>query len=450
MPDKSYWGKWYRLMKENYLLIPEVGQLLSKMEQVCHDLAWNKYDRVGELFELTKQNEYPEQIARLAESFGLMLVKVEAREYHMEEVLVQLKKANRELEESRKKLCNENVELKKGLMDRYSSQRIVAQSPAMREILSRVERVADTPVNVLITGETGTGKELIAKALHYNSFRKTAPFVAMNCSAIPETLFESELFGIEKGVATGVTKRKGLMEQADGGSLLLDEVADMSIASQAKILRVLEERELVRVGGSKSISVDIRILAAANLDLQALVEAGDFRKDLFYRLNVVTVNIPPLRERSEDIPLLIKRFLAIHCRSMGRPLMKVSPKAMDALMGYSWPGNVRELENEVERLVALAYSAEIRVEDLSPKIYGHEGPADKYIEGGSAQNEPDVVRGVEAGLGLEGFSSLAEIEKMFIKRALDDSNNNKTQAAKVLGISREGLRKKINRLFPEE
>ena len=232
-------------------MTPEVGELLKKMEQVCHDLAWNKYDQVSDLFELTKQKEYPEQISRLAESFGMMLVRIEAREYHMGELLVELRQAYKELEESKKKLRNENAELKKGLMERYSSKRIVAQSPAMREILNQVERIADTPVNVLITGETGTGKELIAKALHYDSIRKSAPFVAMNCSAIPETLFESELFGIEKGVATGVTKRKGLMEQADGGSLLLDEVADMSLASQAKLLRVLEERELVRVGGGE-------------------------------------------------------------------------------------------------------------------------------------------------------------------------------------------------------
>lgn len=436
-------------MKKNDPLTPEVTQLLKKMEQVCHDLAWNKYGRVGELFELTKRKIYPEQISRLAESFGMMLVKVEAREYHMEEVLMQLKKANKELEESRKKLRNENAGLKKGLMDRYSSKKIVAQSSAMRDILSRVERVADTPVNVLITGETGTGKELVAKALHYNSLRKTAPFVAMNCSAIPETLFESELFGIEKGVATGVNKRKGIMEQASGGTLLLDEVADMSMPSQAKILRVLEERELVRVGGSKSIPVDIRVLAATNKNLQALVETGEFRKDLYYRLNVVSMHIPPLQERPEDIPLLIKKFLAVHCRSMGRSVMKVRPEAMDALMHYSWPGNVRELENEVERLVALSYSSEIRFEDLSSRISGHEGPTFKSVAGVSDQKESDAVRRVEENLGLEGFSNLAEHEKKLIQRALEVTDGNKTRAAKMLGISREGLRKKMKRLFPE-
>ncbi|MFP4168916.1 MAG: sigma-54 interaction domain-containing protein [Desulfonatronovibrionaceae bacterium] len=434
--------------KGNEALTPEVGALLKKMEQVCHDLAWNRYDRVGELFELTKQKEYPEQIARLAESFGMMLVKVEAREYHMEEVLVELRQANKELEESRKRLKDENAGLKKGLMDRYSSKRIVAQSAMMRDILSRIERIADTPVNVLITGETGTGKELVAKALHYNSFRKTAPFVAMNCSAIPETLFESELFGIEKGVATGVTKRKGLMEQADGGTLLLDEVADMSMASQAKILRVLEERELVRVGGSKSISVDIRVLAAANVDLQAMVEAGDFRKDLYYRLNVVSINIPPLRKRPDDIPLLVKKFLAVHCRSMGRPIMKVRPEAMDALMHYSWPGNVRELENEVERLVALSYSSEIRLEDLSPWIAGHESLGSEMPQTICDANQPLGIDKAESDLGLNGFSSLAEHEKKLIQRALEATDGNKTQAAEMLGISREGLRKKIKRLFP--
>lgn len=435
--------------KDNEALTPQAGQLLKKMEQVCHDLAWNKYDRVGELFELTKQKDYPEQISRLAESFGMMLVKVEAREYHMEEVLVELRRANKELEESRKKLRNENAGLKKGLMDRYSSKRIVAQSPVMRDILNRIERIADTPVNVLITGETGTGKELVAKALHYNSFRKSSPFVAMNCSAVPETLFESELFGIEKGVATGVSKRKGLMEQADGGTLLLDEVADMSMASQAKILRVLEERELVRVGGAKSICVDIRVLAAANQDLKSLVESGDFRKDLYYRLNVVSIHIPPLRERPEDIPLLLKKFLAVHCRSMGRPVMKVRPEAMDALMSYSWPGNVRELENEVERLVALSYSSEIKPEDLSPWISGHESGAE-VEQSVFDPNQPMDIDKAEADLGLNGFSSLSEHEKKLIQRALEATDGNKTQAAKMLGISREGLRKKMKRLFPEE
>ncbi len=436
--------------KDNEALTPQAGQLLKKMEQVCHDLAWNKYDRVGELFELTKQKDYPEQISRLAESFGMMLVKVEAREYHMEEVLVELRRANKELEESRKKLRNENAGLKKGLMDRYSSKRIVAQSPVMRDILNRIERIADTPVNVLITGETGTGKELVAKALHYNSFRKSSPFVAMNCSAVPETLFESELFGIEKGVATGVSKRKGLMEQADGGTLLLDEVVDMSMASQAKILRVLEERELVRVGGAKSICVDIRVLAAANQDLKSLVESGDFRKDLYYRLNVVTIHIPPLRERPEDIPLLLKKFLAVHCRSMGRPVMKVRPEAMDALMSYSWPGNVRELENEVERLVALSYSSEVKPEDLSPWIVGHESADAEAAQSVFDPKQPMDIDKVESDLGLNGFSSLAEHEKKLIQRALEATDGNKTQAAKMLGISREGLRKKIKRLPSEE
>ena len=204
------------------------------------------------------------------------------------------------------------------------------------------------------------------------------------------------------------------------------------------------------MGGAKSIAVDIRVLAAANLDLQTMVDSGKFRKDLFYRLNVVSIDIPPLRKRPDDIPLLVKKFLAMHCRSMGRPVMKVTQEALDAIMNYSWPGNVREFENEVERLVALSYSPEIRLEDLSPRIAGNE--AQGFTPGADvfAQKEADKIRGGEANLGFEDFSSLAEFEKKVIKRALDVSNNNKTQAAKMLGISREGLRKKINRFFPEK
>ncbi|RQD60669.1 MAG: sigma-54-dependent Fis family transcriptional regulator [Desulfonatronovibrio sp. MSAO_Bac4] len=422
------------------------------MELVCHELAWNRFGQADELFELTRQKVYPESISRLAESFGMMLVKVEAREYRMEEMLKELQQTSKELEISRKQLLRENAGLKKGLRDRFSARRIIGQNSEMRKILDQVERIADTSVNVLITGETGTGKELIAKALHYNSLRGPGPFIAINCSAVPESLFESELFGIEKGVATGVSMRKGLLEQAQGGTLFLDEIGDMPLSCQAKILRALEEREITRVGGKKSIPVDIRVVAATNKDLKAESATGSFRRDLLFRLNVISFCLPPLRKRPEDIPLLVKKFMDSHCQSMNRALMKISSQAMNALLSHSWPGNVRELENEVERLVALSYSTTIRLEDLSENIHGsnqsskkgdsiagkakHKGRRAGKAKTLQAKPEPQV-------------QSLIESEKRIVKEALESCQGNKTQAAKLLGISREGLRKKIKRLFDD-
>ncbi|WP_051617240.1 sigma-54 interaction domain-containing protein [Desulfonatronovibrio hydrogenovorans] len=430
-------------MDKEKVLTPEVDRLLKKMEQICHDLAWNKFEQADDLFELTRQKRYPERIAKLAESFGMMLVKVEAREYRMEEML-------KELQQARKQLLKENAGLKKGLQERFSSKKIIGRNPEMRKILDQVERIADTSVNVLITGETGTGKELIAKALHYNSLRGPSPFVAVNCSAVPETLFESELFGIEKGVATGVAMRKGLLEQAHKGTLFLDEIGDMPLSSQAKILRVLEERVITRVGGKEPIPVDIRVVAATNRDLKAETAAARFRSDLFFRLNVVSLCLPPLAERPEDLPLLVKRFMDVHCRSMNRASMKVSPEAMRALFSYSWPGNVRELENEVERLVALAYSSVIRLEDLSLSI---------RESARASRKSPAISTAPETGTGKDQdlkdlqdrpeaeVQSLAKAEKKLVQRALEVSQGNKTQAARLLGISREGLRKKMKRLF---
>ncbi len=351
---------------------PEIQELLETMEKVCHDLAWGRYERADRLFEMTAEKAYPEQIARLAESFGLMLVKVEAREFRMEQVMSELKKTAKKLELSRKQLLKDNAGLRKGLMKRFSSRRILGKSPEILKILDQVKRIADTSVNVVITGETGTGKELIAKALHYNSFRRTGPFLAVNCSAIPEGLFESEFFGIEKGVATGVSRRAGIFEQAVGGTLLLDEITELPMTCQGKILRVLEERKLTRVGGSRLIPVDVRLVAATNKDLEEEVRSGRLREDLYFRLNVVNLSLPPLRRRTEDIPLLLKSIMEVDCLQNNCEPPKISKQAMDALLKYPWPGNVRQLKNEVERLVALYSSCEIRPEDLSAEIAGHD------------------------------------------------------------------------------
>ncbi len=261
---------------------------------------------------------------------------------------------------------------------------------------------------------------------------------------------ESELFGIEKGVATGVSKRKGIVEQASKGTLLLDEIGDMPLAAQAKILRLLEEKEFTRIGGNHPIQVDIRFVAATNKDLEEEIRNKTFRSDLFFRLNVVRLNLPPLRDRKDDIPLLAGRFLEIHARAMNRPRMKMNQQIIKALKNYSWPGNFRELENEMERLVALSYSKDIRLEDLSPQILTQQG------SWGGLPSAEDLLSS-EAGEHKEFFSeekdsqtlNMAEQEKAIIAKALEAAGWNKSQAARILGISREGLRKKIKKYFPD-
>ena len=396
--------------------------LFTDLALVCEEIAKGRYKRAKQLFELTKEEKYPSLIARLAESFGMMMVKVEAREYHLEGVIENLRNAQKELAASRNKLAEENVNLRWNLREKFSPSGILGTSKGIGALLTMVEKVSHVSANVLITGETGTGKELVAKAIHYNSPRADKPFVAINCSAVPEPIFESEIFGIEKGVATGVDKRMGKIEQAQGGTLFLDEIADMPFACQAKMLRVIEEERVEPVGARKSIPVDVRILAATNKELRTEAEKGGFREDLFYRLHVINLHIPPLRERREDIRLLASHFLLEAVRRFGRDQMIFSPQAMEKLMAYSWPGNVRELRNEVERAVILAPSREISPDDLSQEVRADRsaGPS-------------------EAGLSVRAN------EKELIRKALADSGGNRSEAARLLGISREGLRKKMKR-----
>jgi transcriptional regulator with PAS, ATPase and Fis domain len=385
-----------------------------------------RYGNVRDLFELTKKTGfYPEEIRELAEAFGMMLVKVEAREFHGRKLIESLEKARAELSLARERLARENVGLRRTLGKQYSPRRIIGRSRPLQDLLAEVDRIADTPVSVLITGETGTGKELIARALHYNSVRGEGPFIALNCTAIPETLLESELFGIEKGVATGIDRRAGRIEQAHGGTLFLDEIGDMPLTSQAKILRVLEDREVVRLGARKPVPVDIRIVTATNRNLKEEAARGRFREDLYYRINVVHLHIPPLRERREDIPLLLRSFLDLSVRKMGREPMEFGPAAMECLKRYPWPGNVRELENEVDRIVALAASRTVRPEDLSRAVR----------EGGGPEARP-------AAASTDGSR---ESEKDLIERILSETRGNRSEAARSLGISREGLRKKMIR-----
>ncbi|GER93250.1 sigma-54-dependent Fis family transcriptional regulator [hot springs metagenome] len=320
-------------------------------------------------------------------------------------------------------LERENINLTYNLRQKFSPARILGTSRQIRDILDKVEKIADIPINVLITGETGTGKELIAKAIHYNSSRFGKPFVVVNCSAVPEPIFESEMFGIEKGVATGVDKRMGKIEQANGGTLFLDEIGDMPLSCQAKMLRIIESQQLERLGSRESIPLNIRVIAATNKDLKKEVENGNFREDLFYRLNVMNFHIPPLRERREDIPLLINYFLDNCTRKFCKQQIRFSADAIKLLMQYNWPGNVRELENEIERAVALCVSDVVTIYDLSDNIRNQSKSA--FME-------------TEALL-------IDKSEKAIINKALIEAKGNKSKAAKALGISREGLRKKMKR-----
>ncbi len=428
----------------------DMDSLLLEMEKLCHDLSYDRKANADLLFDMTKKGKHPESVRQLAESFGLMLVKVESREFHMEQLIEDLKKTKAELEKAREQLIIKNNTLKKGLRSKYAPNRILGRSPQLKSLLDQVERIADTPVNVLICGETGTGKELIAKTLHFNSLRCEGPFMAVNCSAIPETLFESEFFGIEKGVATGVTKRIGVMERAEGGTLFLDEIGDMPLTCQAKILRVLEDRQLYRVGSLQPIPIDIRVLAATHKNLETEVKAGKFREDLYYRLKVVQLTIPPLRERRMDIELLCRARLEEHCKTMNRPLMSLLPATMEILKAYDWFGNVRELDNEMERIVALGYSQEIQPEDLSEHILScvqrDECPEPQFESSCSG----DVAGSGRQPSQMKDLPyDLASLEKMQVERALLAAGDNKTEAAKLLGISREGLRKKMKRFNME-
>lgn len=399
----------------------KVNQLLDRLIAVTEELAQGRFGQYDDLFELTKGGQYPPLIASLAESFGMMAVKVEAREFHLEQMIEELRSAEAQLRAAQEQLARENSTLKKNLRRSFSFSSILGTSPQIRELISKAERIADSRLSVIITGETGAGKELFAKAIHFNSPRSARPFVAVNCSAIPETIFESEMFGIEKGVATGVEARIGKIQQAHGGTLFLDEVGEIPLQLQAKLLRVLEERTLERVGSRTAIPVDLRIIAATNRDLTKEISGGRFREDLYYRLNGVTLRIPPLRERKGDIELIARQFLEKWGRSCGRPPMRIAKEALERLRGYTWPGNVRELDNEIERAVALAYGDSITLVDLS-----------------------EVLQQTTATTG--GSSLLKDSEKQLIEQALKEAKGNKTQAAERLGMSREGLRKKLKRL----
>jgi DNA-binding NtrC family response regulator len=312
----------------------------------------------------------------------------------------------------------ENRTLREALDRRYRFDAIIGRSAAMREIFSTIERVAPSRATVLLCGESGTGKDLIARAIHHHSPRKDRPFVKINCTALPENLMESELFGYEKGAFTGASQTKpGKFEQADTGTVMLDEIGDVPPAIQVKLLRVLQEREFERLGSNKTRTIDVRVIAATNADLRAALEQGRFREDLYYRLNVVPINIPPLRERREDIPDLVARFTGLE--------IEVTPEAMQKLAAYPWPGNVRELENVIERSLLLRAGPKLEAADIRLEAPKSAKAADTFL--------PD-------GLTLEQY------EQSLIKEALRRASGNKSQAARLLGLTRNAFRYRLSQL----
>ena len=321
-------------------------------------------------------------------------------------------------------LAIENKQLKDRLETRRRFDHMVGESEPMQRLYSLVDMVADSDVTVLLMGESGTGKELVARAIHYKSHRTGGPFVTLNCGALPENLFESELFGYEKGAFTGATMNKmGRFELADGGTLLLDEVGELSLKSQVDFLRVLETKEFRRLGGTKIVKVDTRIIAATNRNLEEAVKRGDFREDLYYRLNVVPIRLPPLRERGEDIPLLADRFLEEFSGQHHREPKEVSREAMRLLRLYAWPGNIRQLRNLIERMVVTVKDPLLQPEHLPEEI----------------QASREDARTMVVSLG----SSLKEIERETIRRTLAEVTNHREKAAKLLGISLRALQYKI-------
>jgi Nif-specific regulatory protein len=334
-----------------------------------------------------------------------------------------------ELRRREDELAQQNAHLMREVESKYSTHGIIGAGPRIQQVVRLIERIRDSLVNVLITGESGTGKEMVAKAIHYISARARRPFVALNCAALPETLLESELFGIEKGVATGVEARIGQFQKADGGTLFLDEIGDLSLIAQAKILRVLQERVLERVGGRTQIPVDVRLLAATNKDLEAEIAKGTFREDLYYRVKVVHIHMPPLREIREEIGLLANHFLKEYCAETGRGQLEFAPEVLRRLVAAPWPGNIRQLRNETMRLAAIARGNPISEEDMWEGV-----STPRYEVAIPRQAEPQSLK-----------AAVGQLEKQMILEALQYTRNNQQQAARNLGLSRQGLINKMKR-----
>lgn len=405
----------------------------GSFDLVLTDLRMPGMDGLQLLKEAKRLN--PEAVLVVLTAFGTVGSAVEAmkegaydyltKPIDLEELLLLIKRAEREAG-----LRRENRDLKEQLREKFKVDFIISASRGMEESLSLVKRVAPSTATVLILGESGTGKELIARAVHYASPRADKPFIKVNCAALPENLLESELFGHEKGAFTGaVGRRIGRFEQADHGTIFLDEIGDLSPPLQVKLLRVLQEKDFERVGSSQTLRVDVRVLAATNRNIEEAIRKGTFREDLYYRLNVVTISLPPLRERKEDIPPLIEHFLKKFTRENQKKISSLSKEAKDLLMSYHYPGNIRELENIVERAVVLCRGDTITTQDLPLSL--------------QTEAEETMRRGLESRRSLPEV--LEEVERHRISQALQKSGGIQTKAAEELGISERVLRYKMNK-----
>jgi two-component system NtrC family response regulator len=355
-----------------------------------------------------------------------------AKPFNNEELLLNIRKAIEHYS-----LLRENLRLRDEARVRYGFANIVGKNARMQEIYQLIEKVAPTPTSVLITGESGTGKELVARAIHINSPREKSPFISVNCAALPETLLESELFGHERGAFTGATSmRKGRFELADSGTLFLDEIGDIPLLLQAKLLRVLQERSFERVGGANPIKVDVRIITATNRELKDEVDEGRFREDLYYRLNVLHIHMPPLRERADDIPMLTDHFINKFAKMLNKPNLRISGDALRYLVGLPWEGNVRELENTIERAAILSSGDVIRAEDVHPDVTGSTKEA-------NWSPQVDIEKFIPANLSLPEVMN--GVEEQMIKRALENANFIQARAAESLGITKSLLQYKMKK-----
>jgi len=415
-------------------VVAEGKDALKLLEEETFDLVLTDVVMPGvngmDILRFVKR-ERPETTVIIMTAFGTIDSAVQAMKegaYHyiskpfkMEEILVVLEKA---LEE--KRLREEVALLRQEVTGRYRFDNLIGKSKAMQEVFDLIRRVAPSKSTVLIYGKSGTGKELVAKAIHYNSPRRDRPFIAINCAAIPRELLESELFGHERGAFTGaVITKKGKFELAHGGTIFLDEIGDMDLSLQSKILRVLQEGEFERVGGEKTITSDVRVIAATNQDLKVAVANRTFREDLYYRLSVIPIELPELKDREEDIPLLAFHFLRKFSQELGAETKEISKEAMNIFLNYPWPGNVRELENVIERAVLLGDHRSILPKDLPPHLRAPEPqPLDK---------------------ALKEEATLEDLEREYIGRVLEKTKGNQTRAARILGIDRRTLYRKVKK-----
>ncbi len=408
-------------------------KLIEGVDLVLSDLRLPGKDGIEFLKLIRQQNSHIPVV--LMTAFGTVENAVEAMKIGATDFLLKpfsldhlIAVVNKALELG--KLRDENRQLRQELGQRFQLDNIIGRSQAMQEIFATVMRVAPTRATVLLAGESGVGKDRIARAIHQHSPRKDKPFVKINCTAIPENLMESELFGYEKGAFTGANQSKpGKFEQADTGTVFLDEIGDVPPAMQVKLLRILQEREFERLGSNKTMKIDVRIVAATNVDLRAALEQGTFREDLYYRLNVVPLNIPPLRDRKEDIPVLADFFVEKLGRELESPVRTISKNAVAKLMEFNWPGNVRELENVLERSIVLAEGPELSASDIRLDM----APAARLHAMASNSFLPDGI-------------TLDQYEQQLIKEALKRANGNKSQAARLLGLTRNAFRYRLDQM----